>query len=225
MRFTLVRHAQPEWLRDGLNVDNPTLTALGRTQADQLGERFRGTAVDHLLVSTMRRAHETAEPIAAALGVEPEPCEWLPEIGTPVWEGTPAEHVVEIFRNQRARPVDELWDGLEGGETFHDFHRRVTHGLQEFMDRNKAERVHDHPALWRMAEPDRHVVIVAHGGTNAVVIGYLLGIQPVPWEWERFVSYHASASTLQPMDVSGRHAYSLARFSDVAHLEPELHTR
>ena len=66
------------------------------------------------------------------------------------------------------------------------------------MDRNKAERVHDDPALWRMAEPDRHVVIVAHGGTNAVVIGYLLGIQPVPWEWERFVSYHASASTLHP---------------------------
>jgi broad specificity phosphatase PhoE len=225
MLFTLVRHAQPEWVRGGLNIDDPPLTDVGRLQAERLGRRFRGQAVDTLLVSTLRRAGQTAEPIAEALGVEAEPCPWLAEIGSPKWEGTPVEYVQQVFRDQRARSVEKLWDGLDGGESFHDFHRRVTHGIQGFLDGTGSERVNDEPSLWDLADPGRHVVIVAHAGTNAATIGYLLGIPPVPWEWERFVSFHASVSTLEPIDISGRHAYSLARFADVAHLPPGLHTR
>jgi probable phosphoglycerate mutase len=225
MEFTLVRHAQPEWIRDGLNIDDPPLTAVGRMQSERLGRRFRGQEADTLLVSTLQRARQTAEPVAEALGIEPEVCPWLAEIGSPAWEGTPAEHVEQVFRDQRAKPVDELWEGLEGGESFHDFHRRVTRGLQSVLDRFGGERVHDDPSLWRLTDPGRRVVIVAHAGTNATLIGYLLGIRPVPWEWERFVSFHASVSTIQPVDISGRHAYSLARFADVAHLAPGLQTR
>jgi 2,3-bisphosphoglycerate-dependent phosphoglycerate mutase len=225
MRITLVRHAQPEWVRDGLSVDDPPLTDVGLAQAERLGRRFRGERVDTVLVSSLVRARQTAEPIVDALGVEPQVCPWLAEIGSPVWEGSPAEYVEQVFREQRARSLDALWNGLDGGESFHDFHRRVTHGVQEFLDAVGCERVHDDPALWRVTDPDRRVVIVAHAGTNAAAIGYLLGIRPVPWEWERFVSFHASVSTVEPIDISGHHAYSLARFADVAHLAPGLQTR
>ena len=57
-------------------------------------------------------------------------------------------------------------------------------------------------------------MVVAHGGTNAVSLGYLLGIEPVPWEWERFVAFHAGISTIAPIEISGGHAFSLFRFSD-----------
>lgn len=225
MRFTIVRHAQPEWERDGLSIDDPPLTPVGRTQAERLGRRFRAVCADTLLVSTMRRARETAGPVAEALGLTPQVCPWLAEIGNPVWEGTPVEHVQQLFRDYRNRSLDDLWNGLEGGESLHDFHRRVTNGLQDYLDGVGGRRIHDDPALWKLTDPDRHVVVVAHAGTNATLIGYLLGIPPVPWDWERFVSFHASVSTVEPVDISGRHAYSLARFADVAHLAPGLQTR
>jgi broad specificity phosphatase PhoE len=225
MQFTLIRHAQPQWVRGGLNIDDPPLTELGHTQARELGRRFRDRSAERLLVSNLVRARQTAEPIAEALGLEPQICPWLAEIGTPRWEGTPAEYVEGVFRDQRARPVEELWNGIDGGESFHDFHRRVTHGLQTFLDDAGCERVRDEPSLWRLTDPDERVVIVAHAGTNASAIGYLLGIPPVPWEWERFTSHHASVSTVVPIDISGRHAYSLFRFADTAHLAPGLHTR
>ena len=40
MRLTLVRHAEPEWVRDGLAVDDPPLTERGRRQAERLAERL-----------------------------------------------------------------------------------------------------------------------------------------------------------------------------------------
>ncbi len=87
------------------------------------------------------------------------------------------------------------------------------------------ERLSDHPPLWRLDDPDRRVVVVAHGGTNAVSLGFLLGIEPVPWEWERFVSFHASVSTIVPIGISGGHSFSLFRFSDVSHLPDDMRTR
>jgi len=225
MSYVFVRHAQPEWIRDGLNIDDPCLTALGRAQADRLGRRFQRSSADVVLVSNLRRARETAEPIADALGVEPVVCDWLAEITSPVWEGTPVEHVERLFREHREKPLDEMWEGLEGGESFHDFHRRVTNGVQAFIEGQGDERISDEPALWQLAEPERRVIVVAHAGTNAAAIGYLLGIRPVPWEWERFVSFHASISSIEPIPISAGHAFSLARFSDVAHLPPGLQTR
>ena len=220
-----MRHAQPEWERGGLSIDDPCLTEVGFTQAERLGHRFRGETVDTLLVSPLLRARQTAEPVADALGVKPQVCDWLAEIATPPWEGEPVEYVEGVFREQRSRPVEQLWDGIDGGETFRDFHRRVTHGMQTYLDGAGCERVNDEPSLWRLTDPTRRIVIVAHAGTDATLIGYLLGIPPVPWEWERFVSFHASVSTIEPIDISGRHAYSLARFADVAHLPPGLQTR
>jgi broad specificity phosphatase PhoE len=225
MSFVFIRHAQPEWSRHGLTIDDPRLTAVGRAQAERLGRRFRHQSADIVLVSDLARALETAAPIAACLGVEPVVCPWLAELANPAWQGTPTEQVERVFREHRDKPLDEMWEGLEGGESFHHFHRRVTHGLQEFLDDAGDERINDAPALWRLKEPDRRVVVVAHAGTNATLIGYLLGITPVPWEWERFVSFHASVSSIEPIAMSGGHALSLERLADVAHLPPGLQTK
>jgi probable phosphoglycerate mutase len=225
MSYVFVRHAQPEWIRDGLNIDDPALTSLGRAQAERLGRRFEGASADVVLVSNLRRARETAEPIAHALGLEPTVCDWLAEIESPRWEGTPAEQVERVFREHREKSLDEMWEGLEGGESFHHFHQRVTDGVQRFLDTAGDRRINEQPALWQLVEPDRRVVVVAHAGTNAAAIGYLLGLAPVPWEWERFVSFHASVSSVDPIPISTGHAFSLARFSDVAHLPPGMQTR
>jgi len=225
VEFLFVRHAQPEWSRDGRSVDNPGLTDLGHAQGKLVGERFRGASVDALIVSPLLRAQQTAGYIAEALQMEPTTLDWLAEIGAPGWEDEPTEVVEQIFADLRRRPVDDHWQGIPGGETFRDFHVRVTTGLQGYLDAFGGERVNDSPALWHLDHPTRRVVVVAHAGTNATALSYLLGIEPVPWEWERFVSFHASVSEIEPLDISAEHAFSLLRFADVSHLPRDHQTR
>ena len=66
------------------------------------------------------------------------------------------------------------------------------------------------PMLWWL--------IVAHGGTNAVILGYLLGLDPTPWEWERFVSNHAALMRLRTTPLAGEHVMSLLEANSVSHL-------
>ena len=89
VKLTLIRHAQPAWSQQGRLVGNPGLTELGRLQARQLAER-PFTGVDELWVSELRRARETAAPLAARLGLRPAVHPWMNEIGDPVeWDGMP----------------------------------------------------------------------------------------------------------------------------------------
>jgi broad specificity phosphatase PhoE len=224
VELLFVRHAQPEWSRDGRSVDNPGLTDLGHAQGTLVGERFQGAEVDALIVSPLVRAQQTAAYIAEALQMEPVTYEWLAEIGAPVWNDEPTEVVEQIFADIRRRPVEMHWEGIPGGESFRDFHGRVTAGLQYYLDEFGGRRVTEAPALWHLDQPDRRVVVVAHAGTNATALSYLLGIEPVPWEWERFASFHASVSEIRPIDISDEHAFSLIRFADVTHLPADHQT-
>lgn len=225
MELILVRHGEPAWSNDGLAVDDPGLTDRGHAQAAQTAKWFAEQQIDRLLVSPLARAQQTAAPIADTLGIEAETLPWLAEIWAGGWEGTPQEVVEQTFRDSRGRPLEEQWNGIPGGESFRDFHVRITDGFTGLFADRGAERVSDHPPLWRLPTTDQRIAIVAHGGTNAVSLGYLLGIEPVPWEWERFVSYHASITTIAPIEISGGHSFSLVRFGDIAHLPVEDQTR
>lgn len=219
-----IRHGEPAWERNGLSVDDPDLTERGRRQAELLAWQLGGLAIDRLYVSPLRRAQQTCEPLAAALDVEPETLDFLAEITNPAWEGTPVDEVEQIFADSRHRSVEEHWDGLPGGESFRAFHDRVTGGLSKLLVELGVNRTLDVPPLYQLEKPPFRVAVVAHTGTNSVSIGHLLGIPPVPWEWERFVSFHASVSTLRSLEIAGVHTFSLFRFGDVSHLAPDLHT-
>lgn len=225
MELLFVRHGEPAWSRDGLAVDDPPLTDRGHQQADLVAKLLADDRVDSLFVSPLQRAQQTAAPIAEATGLEPVTFPWLAEIYPGNFEGTPQEVVEQTFRESRGRPLDEQWDGIPGGESFRDFHNRVTTGLGRVLEDTGAQRVSAFPPLWHLRHLDRRIVVVAHGGTNAVSLGYLLGIEPVPWEWERFVAYHAAVSTIAPIEISGGHSFSLFRFSDTSHLPEDVRTR
>ena len=224
MEVVLIRHGEPEWVRDGASVDNPPLTGRGHRQAHLVAEGLRGLEVDELFVSPLVRAQQTAAPLIEALGAEPVTLPWLAEIATPDWGGTPAEIVEQAFIDGRNRPLEQQWDGLPGGESFRDFHERVTTGMGALLADTGAVQTSPHPPLWNLADPGRRVVVVAHGGTNAVALGYLLGIEPVPWEWERFVLFHASITRLRPTEISGGHSFSLTQLNGLGHLPAELLT-
>lgn len=66
MHLTLMRHGEPA--RD--NPLDPGLTELGRAQAASVVNAVRALEIDVVCASPLRRARETADVVAAALGVE-----------------------------------------------------------------------------------------------------------------------------------------------------------
>jgi probable phosphoglycerate mutase len=225
MEITLIRHGEPEWQRDGFNVDNPPLTARGRRQAERMAEFLAGEDFDEVLVSPLVRARETAAPLLAALG-RPEVVDpWLEEIRNPIWHGTPAEKADVAYREQRQRPSHERWEGLEGGEPVRDFVDRIRLGATLFLAERGVERASTELPVWSIREPHRRIAIVAHAGTNSVVMCHVLGLDPTPWEWDRFVLQHASVSRLESLQLGDGHTFSLTRLSDVEFLAPEERTR
>ncbi len=63
-----MRHGEPEWVRDGLNVVDPPLTDRGHAQAEQLARVLEKEIFDEVLVSPLVRARQTAAPLLERLG-------------------------------------------------------------------------------------------------------------------------------------------------------------
>jgi probable phosphoglycerate mutase len=79
--------------------------------------------------------------------------------------------------------------------------------------------------LWHVEDDSPRIAIVAHGGTNAVALTYLLGVDPTPWEWERFILHHASFARVRAIPLAGAHVFSLRAFNDREHLPLPMRTR
>ncbi|NOT40038.1 MAG: histidine phosphatase family protein [Alphaproteobacteria bacterium] len=82
-RLYLIRHGEPSgtW---GQSADpDPGLTELGRSQAESAGERLAKTPPKLIVSSPLRRARETAIPLARTMNVDPKIAEAVAEIPTP----------------------------------------------------------------------------------------------------------------------------------------------
>ena len=222
MEIWFARHAQPAWAEDGKAVLDPVLTPLGKRQAELLAERTAGLKrrPTRLWRSSTRRTAATAMAIETALGQTAEIYEWLNEVQLPPeWEGAPAHSLSHHFETANKRTVTEWWSGIAGGETFEVFHQRVTHHLDQALEglgiRMRPTSV---APLWDGAGGDDVLLIVGHAGTNSVAIGHLMGIRPVPWQWERMALKHASLSRLRAIPIADGFIFGLSEHSDVAHL-------
>lgn len=227
MQVVLIRHAEPEWVREGLNVDDPPLTERGQRQAEMLAERLAGEHFDEILVSPLVRTRQTAEPILATLGrdmvIEP----WLEEIRNPVWHGTPAERAEAAWRAEREKTSHERWSGVDGGERVSDFVDRINIGCSLFLEERGVSRANVDLPVWQTSERFRRghrVALVAHAGTNSVAICHMLGLAPTPWEWERFVIGHASVSVVDTVSLGDGITFGLTKLADAEHLPRTLRT-
>ncbi|MFT2691967.1 histidine phosphatase family protein [Clavibacter zhangzhiyongii] len=128
MRLILIRHGQTPSNVDGVldtRIPGPGLTALGREQAARLPGTLRGERIGALYVSTMRRTHETAAPLAEALDLAPVERAGLREIAAADLEMRGDRAAVMEYLDTMIRWVageDEL--RLAGGETGREFAAR-----------------------------------------------------------------------------------------------------
>lgn len=225
--IVLVRHAEPEWVRHGLNVDDPPLTSRGHEQATRLAARLQHESFDEVLVSPLVRTRQTAGPLNESLGWNTEIEPWLEEIRNPVWHGTPEEKANEAWKAEKSKKSHERWTGLEGGEPVTDFVDRINVGCSLFLEERGVSRADTDLPVWHLGDgfrSGRRSLLVAHAGTNSVALCHMLGLTPTPWEWERFVIGHASLSVVRLLSLGDGVTFSVAKLSDNEHLSPDLRT-
>jgi len=220
MEITLIRHAQPDWEPDESAVDEPTLTPHGLLQAERTAEALRGEHYDALYISPMRRARETAAPIASALDLKPVVLSWMREIQLPPLQGSTPEQVQAFFREGRLRSPDSWWNGFEGGESFRHFWERVSGGLDSLLTGDHAMDIHEDKEhrLWHVPNWDARILLGAHEGTNSVCVSHLLGVPPNPWTPLRFSVVWTGITRLHTTSLGSGAVWSLESFNRTEHL-------
>lgn len=116
----LVRHGETVWHADNRYAGAASdidLTDRGRHQAAALAEWAVGARIDAVVASPVRRALETARPVASALGLPLDVVDELREVSFGVAEGRTAEelHLLDatMFRRFREDPAAHPFPGSE----------------------------------------------------------------------------------------------------------------
>ncbi len=227
VELVIIRHAQPEWVKDGLSVDNPPLTDLGFRQAEAVAKAIADEHFDEILVSPLLRTQQTAAPILDVLQrplvIEP----WLEEIRNPIWHGTPQEKAEAAWGAEKNKKSHERWAGLDGGEAVSDFVARINEGIIGFLAARGLTRGNSELPVWEandQFDDSKKVALICHAGTGSVSLCHMLGFPVTPWEWERLVIGHATINRISTLSLADGVTFGLTQLSGNHHLDPEMRT-
>jgi probable phosphoglycerate mutase len=178
----LVRHGQSTWNTLGLaqgHCDQARLTRVGIRQAWAVAVRLRDRPIGALYVSDLRRARETAAPLAEVFGLAVTRDARLRERCLGVLEGAATAAIGPRANGLRGERVVDPDARPDGGESLRDFYRRVAGFADELAGRCRATE-----AGQTEAERAGEIAVVAHGGTLRVLNAYLHGIPVERMRWE-----------------------------------------
>ena len=158
MELILIRHGLPEKIvtEDGSPAD-PPLSKTGLEQAEKVAEWLRPIQIDRLYSSPMRRARQTAGPLAAQKSLAVELRDGVAE-----YDQNSALYIpVEQLKEQDY----ERWLRLMKGEVdidFPEFAKTVCEALDAIIAENRGKRV----------------AVTCHGGVINVFTAYVIGFEP-----------------------------------------------
>ncbi len=161
----LIRHGESTGNSAGRmqGQDDTELSALGRDQGALLAQRLAGLRDRPTLVysSDLRRAHDTAKLVAAALGTVVHLDPRLRELDVGTWAGMAREEIAAMA------PADwHSWEERDpavrygGAESFTDLQRRVVPAIEEIAERHTGA----------------HLVVVTHGVAIRTYLAHVLGL-------------------------------------------------
>lgn len=142
MDLFIIRHGRPERqvLGAGEGTADPGLSDTGLEQARRVAEFLEVEGIDHIVSSTMRRAVETAVPLASTLGYEIEQLDDIRESDHKNSVYIPAEEI-----SPDDPDAAHFFEGNIHDHVFSDgiehFTERVSRGFQHIIDTNKSKRV------------------------------------------------------------------------------------
>ncbi len=159
-RLYVARHGEARYESAQITDDGGSLSAVGRQQARELAERLRGERIVRVWSSPLSRAVQTAEIVAAVLGVEVVVREGLREYSVGALAGTDGDEALALG------PVFEAWisgddtAAVPGGEVIAEVVDRVVGVLEEIKDIHRGEAV----------------LVITHGGVIAISLPVILGV-------------------------------------------------
>ena len=155
MELLLIRHALPVRIDEGAveGPADPGLADLGRGQAGALAEWLAEETIDALWCSPMRRARETATPVAARLRLDPIVDDGLAEYDRDAASYIPIEEL-KAAGDPRWREVPEQPEHFRGV---------VVETVERIV----------------VAHPGQRVAVVCHGGVVNAYAANVLGIDDV----------------------------------------------
>ena len=138
MELLLIRHGLPEAVTtdDGAPAD-PPLSERGHQQAALMASWLKDQHIDQIYSSPMRRASETAKPLAELKQLEPSIRDGVAEYDQQADQYIPVEELKELDY--------KAWRKLMSGETvgvdFDIFHQEVVRTLNEIVEENRGKKV------------------------------------------------------------------------------------
>ncbi len=205
MRLLLAPHAPTDWnAQSRLQGHSDTaLSDAGRCQAALLANRLLAVPIDEVHASDLRRAMETAAPIARPrdLAVQSDPR--LRELNFGNWEGMTYEEVGQADpQGLAAWEANVLDTAPPGGETLARMADRVGQFFGELRARGDEERT---------------ILIVAHRGSLQVLLCQALGMAPQA-RWQ----FHLEPASLSELNLYNQGPV-LTSLNDIHHLREVAH--
>jgi probable phosphoglycerate mutase len=201
--FVMLRHGEtvltPEKRFSGSGGSDPVLSAVGRRQADAVAAALAGRGTIQAIISSpLRRCRETADAVAAKLGLGVSIEEGLRETDFAAWEGL-------TYAEVRERYPDDLEAWLAspkaaptgGGESFATVARRVA------ATRDKLLALHQ----------GRTILLVTHVTPVKTLVRLALGAPP-----ESLFRMELSAASLSAVAYYADGNASLRLLNDTSHL-------
>jgi broad specificity phosphatase PhoE len=160
----LARHGETDWNRDGRwqGLSDTRLNDLGREQARALAAEL-DDSVDVVYSSDLARARETAEIVAARLGLEVRLDPRLRERGFGAWEGLTSVEIENRFAESHRRWRAGEGAGADDAEPFAVFATRIHTFLEDAVRQHSGQTV----------------LVIAHGGSIRVIHALATGLDYV----------------------------------------------
>ncbi len=197
----LIRHGEAEHMVSDLTGgwSQTPLTEKGRDQVRALATRLERDLerVDYAFYcSDLKRARQTADIIAEAVGREPIPSRELREFNNGVAADRAEEEIAHLYRPPSEPIMD--WQPYPEAETWRRFYRRIT----AFM--NDLYAVESRPTL-----------IVSHGGTIVNLVAWWIRLEEASLS---YTTFHTSPASLSVLNVTPLNERAVERLNDTAHL-------
>jgi probable phosphoglycerate mutase len=157
MELLLIRHALPVRIEAADGAADPPLAELGHRQSAALAEWLAGEPIDVLLVSPLRRAIETAAPVAQRLGLEAVVVDGLAEHDRDSSWYIPIEEMRASGDPRWQEYLDEHW-GTDPDTDPDGFRAGVVRTVEQIITEHAGHRV----------------AAVAHGGVINSYVAHVL---------------------------------------------------
>lgn len=165
-RLLVVRHGRTEWniagrIQGSTDID---LDETGKAQAAEAAPELAEYGPARIISSDLRRAVDTARPVADITGVDIELDKRLRERAYGPWEGLTQQDIAEQFPEDHRR-----WRAQEPLqhpeiETWADLHRRTAEAVRDIVE----------------SDVEGTAIVVCHGGSARQIVGGILDWDQAP---------------------------------------------